>query len=671
MRRPLSTLAALCLVLASLAWRASPVEASAVPADSARVIVKFKADSPLLREHALSANARHAERAQTLGQRIGLALRSGAGLGERSQVVLASGIGSAALAATLARQSDVEYAVVDQRRHRATAPNDPYYLQGPAVVNGGGGPVAGQWYLRAPSGAVVSSIDVEPAWGITTGSPAIVVAVLDTGVRFEHPDFKRVSDGGNLLPGYDMIHDAAVANDGDGRDADASDPGDWVTQADVDRDPTNCTDSIGSSSWHGTQTIGLIGAITDNGIGIAGVGRNVRILPVRVLGKCGGFDSDIIAGMRWAAGLSVPGVPDNSNPARVLNLSLGSEGACTAAYADAVAAVNAVGALVVASAGNSAGHAVSTPANCSGVIAVSGLRHAGSKVGFSDIGPQISLSAPGGNCVNIGAGDACLYPIMTTSNAGAMAPGASIYTDSFNASVGTSFSAPLVAGTAALMLSAQPALTPRQLKLLLQATARPFPTSGADNGSGDPTPVLECTAPQYDSNGQPVDQLQCYCSTGTCGAGMLDAGAAVLAASSGTPAPSVQARIDIAPTAPLAGQALSLQATNSSLAGGHSIASYQWELLDGGGIVADIASPSGAIASVTPAAAGRFTVRLTVQDNTGASSSARLTVAVPAVAATTPSGSGGGGGGGGGALGLAWLAALAAAVLALRWRSGM
>ena len=150
---------------------------------------------------------------------------------------------------------------------------------------------------------------------------------------------------------------------------------------------------------------------------------------------------------------------------------------------------------------------------------------------------------------------------------------------------------------------------------------------------------------------------------------MLDAGAAVLAATIGTPAPSVQARIDIAPTAPLAGQALSLQATNSSLAGGHSIASYQWELLDGGGIVADIASPSGAIASVTPAAAGRFTVRLTVRDNTGASSIARLTIAVPAVAATTPPPSCGGVGGG--ALGLVWLAALAAAVLALRSRSGM
>ena len=112
------------------------------------------------------------------------------------------------------------------------------------------------------------------------------------------------------------------------------------------------------------------------------------------------------------------GVPANPNPARVLNMSLGSEGACTAAYGDAVAEVMATGAVVVASAGNSAGHAVSTPANCPGVIAVAGLRHAGTKVGFSDLGPEIAISAPGGNCVDIGPNDPCLYPILTTTNSG-------------------------------------------------------------------------------------------------------------------------------------------------------------------------------------------------------------------------------------------------------------
>ncbi len=164
---------------------------------------------------------------------------------------------------------------------------------------------------------------------------------------------------------------------------------------------------VEDSSWHGTQTAGLIGALTNNGVGMASVGRTVRILPVRVLGKCGGFDADIIAGMRWAAGLSVPGVPANPNPARVINMSLGGAGVCTQAYVDAVNEINAAGVTIIASAGNSTGHAVSSPANCPGVIAVAGLRHVGTKVGFSDLGPQISISAPGGNCVNLTATPVC------------------------------------------------------------------------------------------------------------------------------------------------------------------------------------------------------------------------------------------------------------------------
>ena len=107
------------------------------------------------------------------------------------------------------------------------------------------------------------------------------------------------------------------------------------------------------------------------------------------------------------------------------------------------------------------------------------------------------------------------------------AAGGSIYTDSFNASVGTSFSAPLVAGTAALMLSAQPALSPTAVRDLLQATARPFPTSGGGHRRGRDVP--QCTVPQFDGT-TPIDQLQCYCTTAACGAGMLDAGAAVIAA---------------------------------------------------------------------------------------------------------------------------------------------
>lgn len=506
-------------------------QSAAAPAPEARVIVKLRADSSMLVATTGVARAgTPLATAAALGRRVGLALVDGAAVAERVQVIRAPGITSEALAARLAQEGDVEYAVPDQRKHIGAAPNDPLYAAGVP----GNGPAVGQWYLRAPSSTVTSSMSVESAWQVTTGNPAIVVADVDTGVRFEHPDLLAVAAGGNLLPGYDMISDPATANDGDGRDADASDPGDWVTDTELTQGGGpffQCEPAATASSWHGTQTAGLIAARTNNGIGMASVGRTVRLLPVRALGKCGGFDSDIIAGMRWAAGLSVPGVPSNPTPARVINMSLGGDGPCMASYQDAVNEVVAAGVVIVISAGNGAGHAVTTPANCSGVIAVAGLRHVGTKVGFSNLGPEVALGAPAGNCVNLTAGSPCLYPILTTSNTGAMAPVASTYTDSFNASLGTSFSAPLVAGTVALMLSAQPSLTSAQVLGILQTSARPFPPPGGTAGDG--TPLLACTAPQLDSSGTPIDQLECSCTTTTCGAGMLDAGAAVLAAKAG------------------------------------------------------------------------------------------------------------------------------------------
>ena len=669
MRHPLLTLAAALALLAPLSWQAPPVHAATASAVTvtdtaqARVIVKFKADSLLLRKQVLSAADQHTSQAQTLGQRTGLALRSGAGVADRTQVMFASGITSSQLAARLAQEGDIEYAVVDQRRHRFAAPNDPLYAAG----LGGNGPAVGQWYLRAPQGEVKASLDMETAWAISTGSPTIVVAVLDTGVRFDHTDLQRVGAGGNLLPGYDMIHDADVANDGGApgsltdRDADPSDPGDWVTQAEINQvgGPfAGCTSGPENSSWHGTQVSGLIGALTNNGIGMASVGRNVRVLPVRVLGKCGGFDSDIIAGMRWAAGIGVPGVPLNTTPARVLNLSLGGDGACSTAYQQAVAEIKATGVVIVASAGNSAGHAVSTPANCPGVIGVAGLRHVGSKVGFSDLGPEISLSAPAGNCVDIRPGAACQYPILTTSNAGTTVPlaGSSIYTNSFNTSLGTSFSAPLVAGTVALMLSAQPALTPSEVLAVLKLSARVFPTTGGSND--DNTPVRQCTAPQLDANNKPVDQLQCYCTTTTCGAGMLNAGAAVIASFAG-----LQASI-VASANPTALQTVTLSAAPSFVITGGSIRSYTWTLVDGGGIVSRFDAATGAVATLTPSAAGRFTASVTITDDLGTASTTSLLVDVAAapIPVDPPPSSGGGGG----AVGAWWLLLLGLAVMLVR-----
>jgi serine protease len=496
----------------------------------ARVIVKFNDSASVLRAHALAAGASPQaleqvleQRASALGVRHGMALRSGAAIGDGVQVMHGpAGMTSAALAAQLSLDADVAYAEPDRRVRRTAVPNDPLFASG-----GAQGPAAGQWYLRAPAGEVVSSINAVAAWDTTLGSASVIVAVLDTGVRPNHPDL-----AGKLVGGYDMVSDAAVGNDGNGRDADPQDPGDWVTAADKTNDPANFGDcDVSSSSWHGTMVSGIIGATTNNGTGMAGAGWDVRVMPVRVLGKCFGYTSDIIAGMRWAAGIAVAGLPANPNPARVINLSLGSaDAACSNSERDAIAEVNARGTVVVAAAGNSAGRAASSPANCPGAIGVAAVRHVGSKVGFSDVGPELAIAAPGGNCVNLTG--PCLYPILSTVDNGTTAPAQPTYTDSFNISVGTSFSSPLVAATAAMMLAVQPSMTPAAVKAALQSSARPFPSSGlSDDSSGQPVPLQACQAPGNS------DQLQCYCTTSTCGAGLLDAGAAVATALA-TPAPT-------------------------------------------------------------------------------------------------------------------------------------
>ena len=633
------------------------------------IIVRFKSGAGLLRAHPLAgrdsgATARETmgRRASALGARIGRPMEAGLAIGERTQVMRATGMDAAALARRLAADPDVEFAEPNGRKRIQTAPNDPLYAATAPGVRPNG-PDSGQWYLRAPTPAVVSAIDIETAWLRTQGSAGVVVAVLDTGVRFDHPDLGRAATGGRLLPGYDFVSNTTVSNDGDGRDADPSDPGDWVSSAEAGRTPfTGC--SASNSSWHGTRTASLVGAATNNALGMAGTAPGVSVLPVRVLGKCFGTDGDIQAGMLWAAGIAVPGVPDNPNPARVLNMSLGASGACTASYQNVVDQILARGTVIVAAAGNSAGGPVGTPGNCRGVIAVLALRHAGSKVGFSDLGAEITIAAPGGNCINTSPGTPCVYPILAASNTGTTVPVAAdaFWTNSFRISVGTSFSSPLVAGTVGLMVSSQPLLTPAQISIALQATARPFPTTGADNGPDDPTPVLQCMAPS--TNVQQFPQLQCYCNTTYCGAGMLDAGAAVAAVSGPV------ARIDVTTAVPVAGTAIQLSGSGSVAASGRSVMAWSWTLVDGGGIASAFGSATNAAtATITPAAAGTLVVSLTVTDDLGARASTTQTIAVAAVAppvVTVPPASTGGGGGGG-AITLPWMLLLALAT-ALLWR---
>ena len=191
-----------------------------------------------------------------------------------------------------------------------------------------------------------------------------------------------------------------MGNDGDGRDADPSDPGDWVTaeeSAQVDGSFYKC--SAVTSHWHGTHVAGIIGAQGNNEYGVAGANWLSKILPVRVLGKCGGYDTDIIDAIRWAAGLDVPGVPANTTPARIINMSLGGSGACNAAYQDAINEVTAAGVIVVAAAGNQRGDANNfTPANCNNVISVGSVSKLGNRASYANAGSSVMISSPRWRC---------------------------------------------------------------------------------------------------------------------------------------------------------------------------------------------------------------------------------------------------------------------------------
>ncbi|MDR8726440.1 S8 family peptidase [Burkholderia pseudomultivorans] len=340
-----------------------------------------------------------------------------------------------ALAQAFAADADVDYAEPDHPMKVRDTPSDPDYSQ--------------QWYLSDPT----AGIDMPPAWNVTKGSPAVVTAVLDTGYR-PHADLKD-----NLLPGYSFISSASTSNNGLTRGPDASDPGDWVTQQEIDNASGpfyHCAAEPNASTWHGTRVMGVVGANANNGIGIAGVSWLGRILPVRVLGKCGGTTSDIADAMRWAAGIPVNGVPNNPTPAKVINLSLGGVGACSTTFQQAIDDVTAKGVTVVVAAGNDG---LSTgqdqPANCRGVISVGATDATGRRASFSNFGTDVSLSAPGVN-------------ILSTSNAGTTTPGA----DTYDTDNGTSFATPQVAGVAALMLTVNGNLTPAQIQQKLQGGTR-------------------------------------------------------------------------------------------------------------------------------------------------------------------------------------------------------
>jgi serine protease len=506
--------------------------------------------------------------------------------------------------ARLRADAAVEYVEVDKRRFVHALPNDPLYSQ--------------QWYQQIGA-AMPAATDAEHAWDVTPGTTGVVVAVLDTGVRFDHPDLGRAELGGRLLPGYDFVANSTTANDGDGRDADPSDPGDFVTQADLGTSTFQNCDAV-DSSWHGTRVAGIVGARTNNSEGMAGTTWAPWVLPVRVLGKCGGFDSDILAAMIWSAGVHVDGVPDNPYPARIVNLSLGSMDPCSFAYLDVIAQIGARGTLVVASAGNEGGP-VGSPANCPGAVGVAGLRHAGTKVGYSSLGPEVALSAPAGNCVNLQG--ACLFPISTTTNLGSTVPGANSYTDQINRNVGTSFSAPIVAAIAGLMSSVNGNLNPAQVRArLIEGATAPFPNDPA---------VPMCHVPTGPGD---IQGLECNCTTSTCGAGMANAAAAVAAAQ--RPIAALVVPANVSP-----GQDVLLSAAGSAAACNRTVASFDWAVVAGAGVITGNPTPDSAV--VVAPAAGSFTVRVTVTDDQGRTDTADVvvtptaaTTGAPASAGTTP-----------------------------------
>lgn len=444
-------------------------------------------------------------------------------VGARAQLIGWGRRLSAAEAATLAAQwaalPEVAWALPNVREQRLQSgpggggggagalnpPNDPLFATAQQ-----------QWWLQPVSGSNANAIEMrlrgvpgfQSAWFRHTGDRT--VAVLDSGVT-THPELV-----GRLLPGHDFVSDwdaslmRGYANDGDGRDADPSDPGDAVTEADRQEDPAryaNC--AVQPSGWHGTIVAGMLAANTHNGDGVAAMQWQAQVVPVRVAGRCGADIADVIDGMRWAAGLPVAGAPLNAHPARIINMSFGADAACPAAYAQAIAEIAQApggGALLVAAGGNTF-TALARPANCPGAVGVVALNRDGFKANYASFGPEATIATVGGDDAD-GLWGPLLADsgILTLTNLGASAPGAPGYGRAF----GSSFAAPLVSGVLGLMTSINPALTPAELVAGLRLTARPHASSPW---------LAACSA---------AVPGRCACTNDTCGAGLLDAEQATL-----------------------------------------------------------------------------------------------------------------------------------------------
>jgi serine protease len=350
-----------------------------------------------------------------------------------------------------------------------------------------------QWYLYSAFG-----LRAPKAWEITKGSPSIVVAILDSGIT-DHPDLR-----GQTVPGYDFISDPASARDSEASGAYL----DWDSNPADTGDYTNGQDS----SWHGTHVAGII-AGSQNSIGVSGVAPGIKIEPVRVLGSKGGATSDLIAAINWASGLHVNGVPDNAHPARVLNLSIGTDiaNSCDFGTQSAFRSAWDRGVTAVTAAGNSNFEAVeSYPGDCVPTINVGSTGFSGDRSYFSNYGPGVDVSAPGGDdrdSANAPAGsDGMILSTLNDGTTGPIAPQSDTQA-SYSLEEGTSMASPMVAAVVALIYSVRPTLKSDDAYQIIIRSVRAFKAN------------TDCalTANQYgEQNGYSY-----------CGKGLVDAGAAV------------------------------------------------------------------------------------------------------------------------------------------------
>jgi serine protease len=310
-----------------------------------------------------------------------------------------------------------------------------------------------QWYLNGKNG-----VSMPTAWKYSKGDGYKVVAVIDTGIRAHQQIDKaltRNADGS--IYGYDFVSELANAADGDGEDSNPNDEG----------------DSSGGNSFHGTHVAGIIAAEHDF-LGTAGIAPNVKLLPIRALGKDGGTISDLVKAVNWAAGVKIAGIPQNKFPVSVINLSLGAKEvvSCTGGYASIFDAAIAKGITVIAAAGNESRASLSFPGNCNGVITVVATQALGDRATYSNFGSGTLLSAPGGE-FNIGSTES---PDSRGGIISSWVDSANL--PSYRLSEGTSMATPVVSGIVALMYSMQPNITPARVRAILQDSVRPFaPTS--------------------------------------------------------------------------------------------------------------------------------------------------------------------------------------------------